>query len=207
VVSVAGASFDNRGLLATDGGIVTAMSAGSNSSVPITETINISNSGLTATEPVDPDDQATTSLVSDAQGFLKSSGSGSSQSNTLALKVGTSSTLTVNKLAITSPAGSSVCSYLVSSKSANCTFNGPATISVRIANFTTSKTTGGTTTIYNRKVCLPADARIASVTSSGDNTTSESVTFSVGTLQPQNYTLTFNVVNEADTCPTGAALN
>ncbi|MEJ7746612.1 MAG: hypothetical protein WKF61_07635 [Luteimonas sp.] len=53
-------------------------------------------------------------------------------------------------------------------KAAGCTFTGPAMITVRIGNFTTSTISRTTTTITNRKICLPADTRVTSaVTANG----------------------------------------
>ena len=213
VVSVANATFKN-GALQDDGGIVTGQSGSDPDGIPVTQTINISNTGLTATQSIDLDDGATSndggvsSWISDAQLFEKSGGSTSSPSNTLYVQVGKSSTLTVGSMTITSPAGATLCNYSSQDKAAACTFVGPATISIKLQNFTTAKTTGTTTTITNRKVCFPAEARISSIVYSDDNTTSEAVTANVGILTAQDYTLVINIIDDDGlaTCPAGTSL-
>lgn len=199
VASVAGATFDNKGLLKTDGGIVTAGAASSVSPVPVSESINISNSGLTATVAVDPDDAATSSQASDAQDFTKTTGSGSTNSDVLWVKADATSLLKLSAISVM--AGGAVCNYQNSAQADACNFTGPTTLSVRIANFTTSDKKG---VITNRKVCLPTDSLISSVVAEKDNTIDEAITFSVGILQPQDYTLTIKIVDESTTCSGGS---
>lgn len=194
VIDVSNVVFANgSGAVTKDGGIATATSSSSNTIIAANQTINISNSGLSGTAAIDPDDAATDSYASDAQNYTKTSGP-QTTTKTLIVKLGSSSLPNNVNLTVTALSGAT-CSGSI------CTFTPDATVQLRIGNFTTSKTTGKVTTISDRKVCFPTDSRISGISNPDNGTTAETAIASIGTLTSQDYTLTINVVDETTSCP------
>ena len=196
VVSVTEAQFNNFGVLSGDGGLAQSGSGSDPALVPVGQKINISNSGLTGTAAIDPDDAAAASYVTDAQDYEKTGGTGNPPTNTLTVKLGASTTgVTLNKLglAYTGCAGSP------------CTFAVPGTVRLTVSNYTTKQ--GQTTT--NRQVCFPTDVRVYNKVVGGtDGTTNETVSVTIGPLPATTpaYVLTINIVNDPGTCPAGSTL-
>ena len=211
--SVVNATYSNQGLLVQDGGIVTAGSGTSGvdasmNPLPFAITLNInnSNSGLAGTAPVDPDDKSDANFVNDAQAFTKASGVVTGSRNSLFVRVGATSTLTLSTVIVTSPDGGTQCTFAKRTNLTTCRFDSPAALlTVGFANYTTSATVRGTTVITNRKICVPSSARVSSLTFINDGQTSETARLLLNTLAAVDYTLTIDIVNQADTCPTGTA--
>ena len=211
--SVVNATYGNQGLLVQDGGIVTAGSGTSGvdasmNPLPFAITLNInnSNSGLAGTAPVDPDDKSDANFVNDAQAFTKASGVVTGSRNSLFVRVGATSTLTLSTVIVTSPDGGTQCTFAKRTNLTTCRFDSPAALlTVGFANYTTSATVRGTTVITNRKICVPSSARVSSLTFINGGQTSETTRLLLNTLAAVDYTLTIDIVNQADTCPTGTA--
>ena len=190
IVKIDGATYSNQGTLATQGGLAKWGIGFNDTAVPGTEQINISNSGLTATVPVDLDDADSSSFVSDAMGFLKKSGISAGSPKYLFVKVGASSTLTLQKLGVTSPAGVTPCNYSSKSATSTCTVGASdALTTLRIANFTSSRGS----TITNRYICLPNDSRILTMSTSNEGTTSEYVDVVISSMNTMDHTLYIEV--------------
>lgn len=206
VAAVVNATYSNQGLLTSDGGVVTAGSLGSTTPVPVSIEINNSNSGLAGTQPVDPDDGSNFNFVTDFQNFTKASGNSGGSRNSLFIRVGASSTLTLSTILVTSPAGGTQCTYANKSATTTCRFDAPAALlTVGLTNYTTSAKVKGATVITNRKVCVPTDLRVSQPVVVNNGLVTESATITLNTLLPLDYTLTVDIVNEADACPAGTA--
>lgn len=202
VGSVANTIYDNRGLLATDGGMVTAQSGASAEAFLVTLEINNSNSGLAGTLPVDPDDKV--NFVADSQNFTKTNGVVVGLRWSLFVKVSSSSTLTLSTVLVESPAGGTPCTYTNKSGLTTCRFDAPApSLTVSFENYSTNSKVKGVTVFTDRKICVPADPpRVSGPTVTGNGTTADKsvVTLNLGET---DYTLTIDIVNEIDACPTG----
>ncbi|MGI8561473.1 MAG: type IV pilus modification PilV family protein [Luteimonas sp.] len=206
VAAVVNATYSNQGLLSSDGGVVSAGSSSSSDPVPVSIEINNSNSGLAGTQPVDPDDKSDFNFVKDFQGFTKASGTTGGSRNSLFIRVGASSTLTLSTILVTSPAGGTQCTYANKSATTTCRFDSPAaSLTVGLTNYTTSAKVKGTTVITNRKVCVPFHLRVSQPAVVDNGLVTESSTITLNTLLQLDYTLTIDIVNEADACPTGTA--
>lgn len=212
VAAVAGATYSNQGELATVGGIVTGGSGASDTDsggapVPsdVTITINNSNSGLTGTAAVDLDDQLSGNYIPDPQSFTKTTGSSGGQTNVLMVSTVASSTLKVNAIGVTYAA---VCNYSNQTKVSSCDFQSPQTGSqtLTFSNYVTSKTQGQTTTITDRKICLPSDAKLSNEQINGLGTVGETTSITVSNLGAVDYTLNISVVDQASSCPTGLTM-
>lgn len=203
VASVNNTIYDNQGLLATDGGTVTAQSGKSAQAFPVALEINNSNSGLAGTLPVDPDDKLNANFVSDDQTFTKNSGVSVGAINSLFIKVSASSTLTLSTIVVRSPAGITPCTYANRTGLTTCRFDAPApALTVSFENYSTNAKVKGNTVFTDRKICVPSDLRVSGPVVSGNGTTADTsvVTFD---LANADYTLTIDIVNESDTCPVG----
>lgn len=206
VASVSNATYSNQGLLVADGGTVVAQSASSAVEFPVSMEISKSNTGLTATLPVDPDDGGNANFVKDAQGFTKAGGVPSGSRNSLFLKVGASSTLTLGTVVVTSPAGGTACTFSNKTKTTTCRFDSPAALlTVGITNYTTSVKVAGTFQTINRKVCVPVANKVSQPVVQNEGLTSESSQITLNNLGSVDYTLTIDIVNQADACPTNTA--
>lgn len=191
VASVVDAGYD-KGLLASDGGLVTAQKDGSNEPFPVTIGINNSNSGLAGSNPVDPDDGSALNYVRDAQTFTKVIGSSGGQARTLTVQTVKSSTLAIRTLKITSP--DAICSSGV------CTYSPPASsVQLQIGDYS-EQPSGQNKPVTDRKVCLPADSRISTPSVSGNGTTADTTTFVITGPLNQEYTLAIAIIAEADSC-------
>jgi len=198
VADVVNATYTNQGNLAADGGIVTAGSSGSSTPVSVAEEINNSNSGLTATAPVDLDDALSTSFVNDSQAFLKTSGGSSGNTNKLLIGVASTSTISLKSIGVAG--GASACSFRNQTLLWTCTFNSPGSITVQFSNFTTATRAG---VVSDRKICYPSDSRVVSTSSTNTGTTSETFSITLGTLAAVDYRMNINIMDETSTCPTG----
>jgi hypothetical protein len=206
VASVAGATYTNQGSLATVGGIVTGGKGasavdgtGAPIPSPVTTTINRSNSGLTGTAAIDLHDDLASTYVSDSLGFIKSTGSSGATTNNLIVNAIASSTLKVNAFLVTFQ---SVCNYSNQAKVRTCTFDSPlASKTLTFANYVGVKTQGQTTTITDRKICLPTHAKIGTATVSGAGTATETTSVTLSNLAAVDYTLLISVVDQATACP------
>lgn len=209
VASVENATYSNQGLLTSDGGRVTAgLRDWGDASDPVLVGIDInnSNSGLAGTQPVDPDDAADANFVSDAQRFIKPGSNTGGSRNSLFIKVGASSTLTLSTILVTSPAGGTQCTYANKTATTTCRFDSPAAqLTLGIANYTTSAKVKGSTVITNRKICVPTQLRVSQPVVVDNGLVSESATLTLTGLAAVDYSLTIDIVNESDTCPTGSA--
>lgn len=212
VVSVVDAAFDNQGNLAADGGLATAGTSNLATAVPVQEEIGNSNSGLTSTAAIDPDDAADctaasvpacspyySSYVVDLQNYLKTTGTAPPTRNSLFVKAGSASTISFSKIGMSATVG--VCGYSSKTLAWNCRFDSPGSTTLTISNFTTSKLG----VITNRKICVPFDARVTSPVITGDNTTAETFQVRVGPLNAVDYTLKIDIIDQGTTCPTGSA--
>lgn len=197
VVTIDGAVYNNQGSLATQGGLANWGAGSSQTEVLGQEEINISNSGLTATVPIDDDDEASTSFFADALGFLKTLGVPSTQPTNLLVKVGASSTITLSKIGVSSPAGISPCNYDSKAKTDTCIIESTSSAStVRLSNYTTKSGNQ----ITNRKICLPNDARISSVVLNSDGAIEEYLDVTISAMNTTDHVLTIEIVEQASSC-------
>jgi hypothetical protein len=204
VGSVSNTTYDNQGLLSVDGGTVLAQASSSGSAFPVTIEVNKSNSGLAGTMPVDPDDAANSSYVTDSQLFTKSSGTAQPALRmSLYIKVSASSTLTLSTISVKSPAlGTTSCGFSNRSGLTTCRFDAPSIVTVSFENYSTSAKVKGVSVLTDRKICVPADARLTGPTVTGNGTTADTTQISLD-LGSSDYNLTVDVVDEATTCPSG----
>jgi len=199
VVGVVNAAFNNQGTLASDGGLATAGTSGSSTAVPVTEEMNISNSGLTSTAAVDPDDAANSSYANDVQNFMKTAGSSGGSRNSVFIGVASTSTISLSKISVS--AGGAACNFSNKTSLWNCSFDSPGSIVVVFANFTTPAKPSG---VVDRKICYPSDARVISAVPANTGTLSETLTLTITPLVAVNYTMKINIIDEASTCPGGS---
>lgn len=210
VASVADATYDNKGSLATNGGLVTAGKASSEVDVNgdpvpvgITLTINESNSGLTGTAAVDPHDALDGSYVSDTQGFTKEDGVVTEPTvNTLYINTVASSTLQVNQFNLNF--GGTLCNYSAQNKITSCIFESPlaSPTTLVISNYVTTSKVKGVDVVTDRKVCFPtADVRVSNDTVANAGTTSETTTVTISGLLTVDYTMLISVVDQSGSCP------
>jgi prepilin-type N-terminal cleavage/methylation domain-containing protein len=213
VVSVKSAEYNNQGTLRNDGGEVTAGSGASATAIAVYEEINVSNSGLATTTPIDPHDKdshpddpaVNLSFKEDLQLFERTGGTAPGTRYKIFIRTSTSSTLTLNRFRIASSI--ETCNYRNSTQTTTCEFDHPPGSTVlTFSGFTTTQ--GQTTT--NRKVCLPTDDddRFGTPVPGGTNgTTSETLSVEISNLAAQGHTLTIAVVGENDPCPEGLSLS
>ena len=202
VASVVNATYNNIGLLATDGGTVTAQVGASTTRFPVSVLINNSNSGLAGTSAVDPDDDSLSNLFADLLDFTKAAGTTPPQTNKLFIRVGSSTTLTLSKVAITVTAPGTGCAYAAGTKVTTCGFGSPAlSLSVTFATYQGATRAGA---VIDRKICVPANSRITSMVSN-TGLTSETTTVTLSNLAAVDYTLTVDIIDQATTCPAGTA--
>jgi len=82
-----------------------------------------------------------------------------------------------------------------------CSFNSPASqLSLQISNYTTEEKVKGQPVIHDRKICVASDSKIISVAVSGDGTTLDTTTITLGPLGALDYTLTIDIVDQSETC-------
>lgn len=205
VAQVDGAIYNNQGSLTSEGGIVHWGTGSSSSAIPIQEQINVSNSGLTSTMQIDPDDAGSSSFVIDALGFLKEAGAVVSPPVVLAIQVADSSSITLSKVEVTSPAGITSCARKQGGARIECAVPAAAlSTSVRVSNYTTQQGQS----ITNRKVCVPTSPRVTTPVVSGDGTVSEFADFTLTGVNTVNSTLTIAIVDQSTNCPAlGLSLN
>lgn len=205
IVNIDGATYNNQGRLATQGGLAKWGSGSSQDPVPGKEEINISNSGLTATVPIDLDDASTTSFVTDTINFLKAAGVPTNTPKSLIVKVAESSTITLQKIGVSSPAGTTPCDYSAKDASSTCTVKASDTsTTVRFSNYTTSQKVQGNTVIYDRKICLPNDVRISSAVVYNNGTINEYLDLVVNNMNTTDHTLVIEIQNAAVSCDQAA---
>lgn len=201
VASVVNATFKN-GLLIQDGGTVTAEKSNSVEEFPITLKINNSNSGIAGTFPVDPDDASDQTHRSDAQAFVKASGTVPAKRNSVFVRVGATSTINLSAVTVTSPAVGTQCTFDQKTTTTTCSFDSPASLmTIGFANYTTSAKVKGVPVITNRKICVPADSRVSGPSVSADGTVNETAAISLVNLAAVDYTLTVDIVDQLTACP------
>lgn len=204
IAMIAGATYDPQGRLATQGGLATWGAGSDDDPIPGMETINISNSGLTATVPIDDDDAADKSFVSDVIGFLKTSGTQVPPPRLLSVKIAASSTITLQKLGVSSPAGVTPCNYSPPDASSDCSVPSTSTdTTLRIANFTTEEKIKGSTVVHDRKVCLPNDPRIYGITTYNQGSIQEYVDLRITGMNTADHELVVEVQDAAAVCDQG----
>ena len=202
--SVVNATYSNQGLLAQDGGTVKSGTSSATEPFLVKLEINNSNSGLAGTSPVDPDDKDDGSLAIDAQAFTKATGIANPSRNSLIIKVGASSTLSLSTVIVT--AGGTQCTFAKQTGLTTCRFDSPApSLSVVFDNYTTSAKVKGVAVISDRKICVPSDSRVAGPTVSNDGAVTETAALSLTNLAAVNYTLTVDIIDQTATCPAGTA--
>lgn len=199
VATVAGAMY-NKGVLVSDGGLVTAQSEASVEAFPVSIEINNSNSGLAGTNPVDPDDEADSSFVQAAQNFTKSDGtSGGGTARTLSVVVGTSTTLALKTIIESTTADGVACVYSSKNKTATCSYTAPdSSLTLVFSNYVDVNNKGVVTA--DRKICIASDSRITGVFVSGNGTANETTTVTISGPLTQDYTLSIDVIAEGSTC-------
>lgn len=211
VASVATATYDNKGSLATNGGVVTA-GRGSSSvdangnliPVDVTLTINNSNSGLTSTSAVDLHDGEPSSYISDSYGFTKKDGAVvDSVSNWLYVSISTTAKLQVSTVGVT--LGGKQCNYSSQYKRFECAFQSPfAASDLVVSNYVGVKQVGNNppTMDENRQVCFPtSDVRISKATVVNSATINETSYVRISGLTAQDYSMSVSIWLESDPCP------
>lgn len=200
IVNINGATYNPQGRLFTQGGLAVWGEGSSEDPVTGTEKINLSNSGLTATLPIDLDDLDAASHVTDSIGFLKRAGDVLQPPKSLVVKVAKSSTITLQKIGVFSPA-SIPCDYAPNTASSTCTV--PATETetrLHLSNFTTAEKVQGTTVIHDREVCRPNDKRIISFVKVNDGTIDEYVDIVIQGMNTGDHTLTIEILDDGGAC-------
>ena len=166
------------------------------SDFPVNEYVERSNTGLTNTVAVDPDDAA--SEWSDGQAFSKTGGTTEVVIRTIRIALPTS--VNVNNLNLTfliTPSGGSAssCGPTAGTKNSwdcqyNKTFNSAA---IRISGFSKSNA--------NNKICVPSSVT-GGVTSDPalDGTANEYVNVSLNNLSAANWLMQIQLTGETGTC-------
>lgn len=211
VAAVATATYDNKGSLATNGGLVTAGKGSSavdanGALVPVyaTLTINNSNSGLASTSAIDPHDALPESYVSDDYGFTKKDGAVVDPvSNWLYVTITTTAKLQVSTVGVT--LGGKQCNYSSQNKRFECAFESPfASKDLVVSNYVGVKQVGNNppTLDENRLVCFPtSDVRVSKDTVLNSGTINETAYVSISGLTAQDYSLSLSIGLEGDPCP------
>ncbi|HZH42875.1 MAG TPA: prepilin-type N-terminal cleavage/methylation domain-containing protein [Lysobacter sp.] len=203
VVGVSNTQFKN-GAVSADGGVAVAQAGSSATPVKAIQMINVSNSGLAGTAPVDPDDADRTgdphnaddrsSYATDYQEFNKNGGGGNTPP--------TQYQLTVQPVWSDQPKNSQISVSVGGSVCSPCQFTPGVPFKVRISGFTTQQGKN----VTDRQVCLPGDARISNITSQHDGSTNEFVEFNLALSASSNHTLTVGVILDSASCGTGPGL-
>lgn len=205
IVNIDGAIYNPQGRLQKEGGFAFWGIGDRDTPVPGSENINISNSGLTATLPIDLDDIAATSFVTDSIDFVKKAGVDTSRPKLLTVQVSASSTITLQKIGVFSPV-TVPCDYSPSKASSTCSVPANETLTtVRLSNFTTEEKVQGSTVIHDRAICLPNDGRIvaASVVLSNNGTINETLEFQVVNMNTTDHVLVIAIRDAGTSCDQG----
>lgn len=194
VADVAGAGYDNKGLLISDGGLITAYSDASTDPFRISLSIGASNSGLAGTVPVDPHDRD--SVVQDGQRFTKQAGASGGSINRVTLQVNLSAGFNLKSLSWSAP-----CTYASKTATATCTFKMPvSSLTTRVSNYQAVSKAGVLT--ENRKICRPSVTGVSStVNSSGMANESTDLTFTGLSASDVNHVV--HILPESTACPSG----
>lgn len=203
IANINGATYNPQGRLATQGGLAVWGTGSSENPVRGTEKINISNSGLTTTLPVDLDDRDT-ALATDGIDFLKRAGDVLQPPKSLVVKVAKSSTVTLQKIGVFSPA-SIPCDYAPNTASSACTVPAAETETrLRLTNFTTAEKVQGITVIHDREVCRPNDSRLDSriigFVKVNDGTIDEYVDIVIQGMNTGDHSLVIEVLDAGNAC-------
>ncbi|HJW45093.1 MAG TPA: hypothetical protein VJ484_01245, partial [Lysobacter sp.] len=204
IVDIYGATYTPQGTLENQGGLVKWGAGSSQEKIPGSEKINVSNSGLTATVPVDLDDGADQSFVTDWLSFLKAVGNSTQPPKSLVVRVAASSTITLQKIGVSSPAGVTPCDYTPKDAASSCSVPaGASTTTLRLSNFTTSEKVQGSTVIHDRKVCLTNDKRIVSAQTYFPGTVNEYIDLQIDGMNTTDHVLTIEIMDASDPCSPG----
>lgn len=204
IVNINGAIYNPQGRLATQGGLAVWGQGSSETAIAGSERINVSNSGLTATLPIDLDDLDAASHVTDSIDFLKRAGDVLQPPKSLVVKVAKSSTVTLQKIGVFSPPGTP-CDYAPNTASSTCTVPAAQTETrLRLSNFTTAEKVQGSTVIHDREVCRPndsrLDSRIISFVKVNDGTIDEYVDIVIRDMNTGDHELIIEVLDAGNAC-------
>lgn len=210
-VAVENATYNAQGLLSTDGGTLLPVAARFRPDpFDISLEIGVSNSGLTATLPVDPDDKLDFNFSTDRQ-VVSRTGTATSKLNNLSIATNVTSTLTLSAVD-TRLAGGNQCPYANKTKTSTCRFvSNPFPgegIVVSFGQYVTSTYDRKTnvTTISDRQICVPTDLRVGVPTVSNPGTISEVTSVRMMGLGELDYRLLIAIVGQGETCPSGLTL-
>lgn len=206
VFDIHGATYKPQGTLATEGGLLKWGGGSSEDKILGSEKINISNSGLTATVPIDLDDgEDPASFAIDTLSFLKTSGPAMEPPVKLVVNVAATSTITLQKIGVWASPGLTPCDYTPKNASSTCTV--PRSLSetvLRLSNYTTQETVQGAKVINNRKICWPSnDQRITLRAVSGNGSIDEFTEISIRGVNTADHVLTIEILDESSSCSPG----
>lgn len=201
VATVSNVEFGVQGRQNKDGGIVTAQSGNSNSFL-IPEKLRNSNTGLTNTAAIDPDDASALNLASDSQEFRKQGGSGSVNYRYVELQPKAADNA-LNKITVLPANCSPVKGTGGQSDYWRCQFD-PAVVdslTVTFGGFTTQQGGGTNPTITDRQVCLPTTL---SSSPSQDGATTETQAFTISGIggdSALDWVVEFALKLDSEICP------